>query len=187
MLSENRWSADGHIRALAATALAIIGLLFLSSVRADEARSLRVAPFKLPDQFQREHSVTFTNAPVRLLTVADQKGADLLPPWIDAAKARFGTNLPMLAVADVSSVPRLLRGLVRRKFVERYPYPVMLDFAGDTIRSWQPHRDVPNLYVVSTNGAVLGSFHGLATSNNVFHLLHLLETNGVRTVSAPAP
>jgi hypothetical protein len=162
-------------------------LFFLVSVRAEEVQPLRIAPFKLPDQFQREHAVAFTNAPVRLLTVADQNGADLLPPWIDALKGRFGTNLATLPVADVSAVPRLLRGFIRSKFVERYTYPVLLDFSGQTTRSWQPHPEVPNLYVVSTNGTVLGSFHGLATSNHVFHLLHLLETNGVRTVSAPVP
>lgn len=147
----------------------------------------RIQAFSLPDQFRQEHRVVFTNAPVRLLTVADQKGAERLGPWIDAVKERFGTNLAMIAVADVSKVPRLLRGFVRGKFVERYPYPVLLDFSGDTVSRWTPMPDTPNLYLLATDGRVLWRRSGSAAETDVASLLQAAERNGVKAVVDATP
>jgi hypothetical protein len=148
----------------------------------------RFHPFQLPDQFRHAHVVVFTNAPLQLLTVADQKGARGMDGWIEAVKTRFGTNLPMIAVADVSTVPRLLRGFIRGKFVDRYPYPVLLDFTGDTIAAWRPQTGQPNLYLVANDGKVLGRFVGHATPSNTDPLLSLIETqSGDPTTKTNAP
>ncbi len=129
----------------------------------------------------------FTNAPVRLLTVADQKGAGQMDPWIHALKERFGTNFAMIAVADVSKVPRLLRGFVRGKFVERYPYPVLLDFSGDTVSRWNPMPDTPNLYLLAPDGRVLWRRSGSAAETDVASLLQAAERNGVKAVVDAPP
>jgi hypothetical protein len=169
-------------------------LWYLAGTMAHAETPLKAAPdhfhpFQLPDQFRHEHVVVFTNAPLQLLTVADQKGAVGMDPWIDAVKTRFGTNLPMIAVADVSKVPRLLRGFIRGKFVDRYPYPVLLDFTGDTIAAWRPQTGEPNLYLVAQDGNVLGRFVGQATSSNTGSLLSLIEKKRLdsATKTNPAP
>jgi hypothetical protein len=149
-------------------------------ITTNNAASFRFAPFTLPDQFKQERSISFSNAPLRLLTVADQKGSDPMTNWVAGIKARFGTNLPMVAVADVSSVPGLLRGMIRRKFVERYRHPVLLDFTGDVIRPWKARAGEPNLFLAAPDGRLLGCFHGEATKTNLAPLLLLIEQHGVK-------
>lgn len=124
--------------------------------------SLRVTTISLPDQYGHQRTFAFPQPGVSVLTVADQKGSEQIAGWVQTLKQRFPEGLPIEGVADVSRVPRLLRPLVRKRFVEKVPHPVMLDWDGKIVNQLFCKPGVANIFLLSTNGAVLMALHGEA-------------------------
>ena len=126
--------------------------------------------FDLRDQRERAHAVRFPRTNVSFIVVADHKGSEQLEKWIRPVYERFGQRVAIAGVADLSKVPFGLRGLVRRAFVKELDYPVMLDWKGDVVRQFSPHKDNANVFVVATNGTVLRRWTGNANREKLAEL-----------------
>ena len=118
---------------------------------------------QLDDQFGTTHRIQFPRQQMTLLTIADDKGAPALNPWLDAFKKRYGTNVHYVGIAQVKAVPRPLRSFVASKFKKKYTYPVLLDWSGDTVRPFAPKPAEPNIYLLSPTGTLLHKAHGPLT------------------------
>jgi hypothetical protein len=57
------------------------------------------------------------------MTVADRKGSEQLEPWITKLSHRYGKQIDIDGVADVSMVPGPLREVIREMFRKRLAYP----------------------------------------------------------------
>lgn len=115
---------------------------------------------QLADQWEKPANLRAPLTQVTLLTVADRAGAAQINDWIAPLKSQFGTNIQFFAVADVSSVPGPLRGMVRRRFTKEYAYPVSLDWQGVVSGQLPIKPHAANLFLLDRNGQVQHSVKG---------------------------
>ena len=141
-------------------ALLVLGLGGINLSAAPTNVALRVPAFSLRDQHDQTHRFHVPGTNLSFIVVADHKGSDQLAQWIKPVRERHGKELAILGVADVSKVPGPLRSMVQRAFVKQLAYPVLLDWSGDVTRHFIPTAHVANVYLVRTNGAVVGRWSG---------------------------
>lgn len=152
---------------------AIIVACALSAVSMN-AGDLQIHTFELKDQHEHLHKFSFPRTNMAVVLVADHKGSKQLEDWIRPIQDQFGKFVVIAGIADVSGVPPGLHGMVRRAFVKRLSYPVMLDWSGDIVRQFAPAKNQANVYLVNTNGSVARSWAGTAGTTNLADLeMHL--------------
>jgi hypothetical protein len=88
----------------------------------------KLGNFELTDQEANKRIYRFPKTKVTVMTVADQKGADQLAPWIQRVYDRFQNQIDIDGVADVSMIPKLFRPILREGFKKQLGYSVMLDW-----------------------------------------------------------
>ncbi|MCW5551975.1 MAG: hypothetical protein KIS67_07380 [Verrucomicrobiae bacterium] len=174
-------------------ALSLLLLFLVVSVVAEEGLNqvttnhLRVASISLTDQHGRQRMFGFPQPGVSVLTVADQKGSEQIAGWVQPLRARFPESLPIEGVADVSQAPRVLRPLLRKRFAASLDHPVMLDWEGTIARQLDCQPGVANIFLLSTNGAVLLAFCGTANDERLQKLQDVvLAANKSGTASTNA-
>ena len=141
----------------------IILLLAVTALVAAPPALQLPSSIQLKDQFGTTHRIQFPRKQMTLLTIADEKGAPALNPWLDALKKRYGTNVHYVGIAQVQAVPHPLRSFVASRFKKKYSYPILLDWSGDTIRPFTPKPAEPNIYILSVTGTLLHKAHGSFT------------------------
>jgi hypothetical protein len=143
---------------------ALRAFLLLTTVftaNAEPTNSVPVlASFELRDQYDNLHTISFPATNVTLMTVADRKGSEQIDGWIAPVKERYGDRIAIEGIADVSTVPRLLRSMVRKQFKKGRAYPVMLDWDGPVARSFNYQKDEANFFVIDRQGHITGCFSG---------------------------
>ena len=97
----------------------------------------QVSDFALSDQNSVCRRYSFPKEKVTAMTVADRAGSDQLEPWIRSLYERYGTQIDIDGVADVSMVPQSLHGVVRALFRNRLTHSVMLDWDGSVVKRLQ--------------------------------------------------
>ena len=117
------------------------------------------APFRqlvLRDQFDRQHWFEAGSNAVTVITVADRKGSEQVEGWVRAIKTRYAERVVQLGVADVSAVPSPMRGMIRKKFAEKYSVtPVLLDWKGEVTKHFSAQSSAVNVLVVSRSGTIV--------------------------------
>ena len=139
-----------------------VAMLCASCAIVANADELKIRAFELKDQHDRAHLFSFPRTNLAVVVVADQRGSGQLENWIRPIHEQFGKSVAIAGVADVSTVPPGLRGMVQRAFVKKLDYPVMLDWRGDVVRQFAPAKNQANIYVLTTNGAVAKYLSGKA-------------------------
>jgi hypothetical protein len=119
-----------------------------------------LASFELRDQYDNPHTISFPATNVTLMTVADRKGSEQINGWIAPVKERYGERIAIEGIADVSTVPRLLRSMVQKQFKKDRAYPVMLDWDGPVAHSFNYQKDEANFFVIDRQGRITGCFSG---------------------------
>lgn len=120
------------------------------------------APLELRDQYDAAQRLAFPSANVIVLTVADKTGSKQIDGWVTALKTRYSGRIELRGLADVGGVPRFLRGMVRKRFQETRPYPVMMDWSGNVCSQFGFQPGVANVLVMARDGAIQMSFAGPA-------------------------
>jgi len=133
------------------------------------------AVISLRDQFDVPQRLAFPTTNVFLFTIADKKGSEQIAGWVAPVKERFEAKVEICGIADVSAVPRPLRGLVRRKFRQAQTHPVMLDWTGDTVKAFGCVSDQVNVLVVDGEGRILMRVVGPASEEKLRALCSLLD------------
>lgn len=132
-----------------------------------EEKVSSVPAFELDDQFGKTHAIAFPREKVCVLTVADHDGSKQLESWIAPLKKEYGDTIDFLGVADLTQVPRPLRGMVRGRFKKEMNYPVMLDWTGLVIKTVVNQTGKANVYVVATDGTIQAYETGVATTEKM--------------------
>jgi hypothetical protein len=158
------------------------GLLVVATVLGAGAQS---APPTLPtnapalielhDQFDAPQKLSFPSTNVTLLTIADRKGSEQIAGWIAPLRQRFGTNIDIRGIADVSTVPRALQGLVRSRFQGLLNYPVMMDWSGRAVSAFTYVPGQAIVFVLDGSGQILKRIRGKASNKAVQDLCETIN------------
>lgn len=134
-----------------------------------------LADFELKDQMGNSSECRFPSERPIVLMAADRKGYPSLDPWIARARDRLMDKATIIGVADLRAVPKVLRGVVERKFRKAEGYPVLLDWEGLVLNTLDPVADVPNIYLIDRSGQVILKLTGVATDVKQDKLERALE------------
>jgi hypothetical protein len=140
---------------------------------------------ELHDQFDAPQKLSFPAANVTLLTIADKKGAEQINGWITPLKQRFGKRIDIRGLADVSTVPRLLRGMIRTKFQKIQTYPVMMDWSGVAVKAFAYVPNHANVLVLDRRGHILERLSGEANPGAVQELCAAIDRALANRSDAP--
>jgi hypothetical protein len=133
------------------------------------------ASIELPDQFEKPQKLSFPNTNLTVLTIADRKGSEQIAGWVEPVAQRFGTRVAVRGIADVSAVPRLLRGTVRSAFRKEQSYPVMMDWSGKEVAKFAPKENVTTVLLIDGQGKILRRYEGVAKKVEVEELCKLIQ------------
>jgi hypothetical protein len=133
-----------------------------SGSAADRAAPTTNAPdrIELRDQFNTPQSLTFPTTQLTLLTIANKKGSEQIAGWVAPVMKRFGGRIDVCGVADVSSVPGPLRGMVREAFQRSQTYPVMMDWSGDVVKQFGYAPGEVEIFLLDRGGRILQRHRG---------------------------
>lgn len=133
------------------------------------------ARIALRDQFDAPLTLAFPTTNIIFLTIADKAGSEQIAGWVAPVKERFDTRVEICGIADVSAVPRLLRGLVRSRFQKAQSHPVMLDWSGDEVRAFGCVSDQVNVFVLDGEGRILKRIVGPVNEAALREVLQVLD------------
>ena len=144
---------------------AIVATVLTAAPKAEPSVTPTNAPssIELHDQFDAPQTLVFPTKKLTLLTIADKKGSEQIADWVAPLKQRFGRQIEIRGLADVSAVPRPLRGLVRKKFQKVQPFPVMMDWTGEVVNAFTYVPDKVNILLLSERGQILKRSSGEAS------------------------
>lgn len=116
-----------------------------------------VVDFHLSDQFGQMHDAAAYRGRTLVLVGAASGGRAAGTAWVRTLRglqddAAPTTVVPVVAVADLRGVPRLLRRLVRHQFPDDRRQPVLLDWDGTVARRLAFDRERCTLVVVGPTG-----------------------------------
>jgi hypothetical protein len=157
----------------------ILGLAITMQVAAGDR--LPVTPTNAParitlrDQFDVPHTLAFPATNLTFLTIADKTGSQQIAAWVTPISQHFGARIAIAGIADVSAVPRPLRGLVRKSFQKDLAHPVLLDWSGDTVKAFAALPHQANLYVLDPEGRIVKHLSGAATAEAVQGVCEAME------------
>jgi hypothetical protein len=100
------------------------------------------------------------------MTVAARAGSEQLEPRIRSLYERYGSQIDIDGVADVSMVPKPLHGVVRARFRSRLTHSVMLDWDGSVVKRLQSEPGVANISVIDRGGSILKRITGPANATS---------------------
>ncbi len=125
------------------------------------------ALIQLRDQFDAPQTLSFPATNIIVLTIADKKGSEQIDAWVAAIKKQFGQRIEIRGIADVSSVPRWLREMVRKRFQKVQTHPVMMDWSGETVKAITYVPGVANVLVLDKRGQILKRLIGAANDKSI--------------------
>jgi hypothetical protein len=143
----------------------------------------RAAEFTLKDQHNRTHRYHFPRNKASVLLMADHQGSSQLEDWVRPIYARFPRYVAIEGVAELSMVPRLMRGLVRAFFRGQLQYPVMLDWSGSIASLYHYQPGQANVFVIDQNGHIVLKILGAVSDHKLQTVLTSLE----RLINCQAP
>lgn len=133
------------------------------------------AKIELSDQFEVKQSIVFPTTNLTFLVIADKTGSAEIAAWVSPVTERFGASVAIVGIADVSAVPRPIRGLVRREFKKAQTHSVMLDWSGDTVKQFAISPNRANVLLVDCDGSILKRLSGKATDQAVKELCETIK------------
>jgi hypothetical protein len=155
--------------------------IFLCGIGWAAAAAQLVIPTNAParivlnDQFEVPQTLSFPSTNITLLTIADHKGSEQIAGWIAPVKQKYGARLDIRGIADLSPVPRLLRGMIRKQFQKAQSYPVMLDWSGDAVNAFTYVPDQVNVLVIDESGKILIRLTGAANDAALQKLYEVID------------
>ncbi len=108
--------------------------LALHGIAAIAAPMEKIADFELTDQDAKTRAYNFPKAKVTAMTIADRDGSAQLAPWVQLLYDRYGKQIDIDGIADVSMIAKPFRGIFRAAFRKQLAYSVMLDWDGLVVK-----------------------------------------------------
>jgi hypothetical protein len=131
--------------------------------------------FTLRDQHDNTHYWTSFKGKPTIIILSDRAGSDFVDNWVKPLQKSLGSKVKFVPVAEVSSAPGFVHGLIRSGIRDKYNYPLYLDWDGDTYKYYQCKAEVPNLYFVGSDEKIAITTSGKGTKNEVSAFIENVE------------
>jgi len=125
------------------------------------------AKIELKDQFNKPHLIAFPHEKPCVLAVADEQGAKQLNSWVEPIHKKFGEQIEIHGLADVTGVPRLIQPLIARQFRKQYPQPVLLDWDGKSVAQFGYAGNEALVLVIDRTGEIRHRVTGMADAKKL--------------------
>jgi glycosyl transferase family 21 len=135
----------------------------------------QLSDFALSDQNSVFRRNSFPKQKVTAMTVADRAGSEQLEPWIRSLYERYGSRIDIDGVADVSTVPKPLHGVVHALFRKRLTHSVMLDWHGSVVKRLEYEPGAANIYVIDRRGTILKQITGPVNAVSEQELFRIID------------
>jgi Bacterial protein of unknown function (YtfJ_HI0045) len=145
-------------------------LLFSLSPIVAVSQTFPILKFSITDQFDSLHTEKYYLGGLAIITGSDKNGSQYNKIWIQAIQDSLSnklnnTQLKFLTVANVSSVPFFLKGLVQSKFPQEKKEWVLLDWKGYLADTYQFVDDASNIMIIDKNGGLVYKTNGQVLDN----------------------
>lgn len=135
----------------------------------------RAPNFELKDQYDKAYTYRFPKDRVSVLAFGDRKGSAQIEGWIRPLVERYGGRIDISGVAELSAVPSLSRGLVRRIFKSRVKYPVMLDWSGEVSKDYGYRGGRAGIFLINREGHIVATKSGAASGTELKTLYEQID------------
>ena len=147
----------------------LFSLLFLvfSGVNVAYAQlfaSKQASEFELKDQYEKTFTLKFPKDKATVLVFGDREGAKQIESWVRPLVEKYADKIDIQGVAELSAVPSLARGIVRRIMKNQVKYSVMLDWSGAVSKSYGYQKGKANLFVIDKRGGIVAEVEGAASA-----------------------
>jgi hypothetical protein len=139
-------------------------------VREDQRSALVAQGFALRDQYNQLSTYQFPPERVTVLIFGDRKGSEQIEGWVRPLWDRYQAKIDQRGVAVLSSVPALVRGMVRTIFRSQVKYSVLLDWKGNVSEAFGYQQGRANLIVIDRKGRIVLRLLGAADAASLERL-----------------
>ena len=149
--------------------------------RGDSGHEERAAPpgmasdFALRDQYNQLSNYRFPAERVTVLIFGDRKGSEQIEGWVRPLWDRYQARIDQRGVAVLSSVPAMVRGLVRTIFRSQVKYSVLLDWKGEVSQAYGYQNGRANLVLIDRQGRIVLRLHGAAEAASLGQLFTRID------------
>jgi hypothetical protein len=118
-----------------------------------------ILKFSIADQFDSLHTEQDYLGSITIIVGSDKGGSQYNKIWAKAIRDSLAqkagvTQINVLPVADVSSVPFFSKGFVKSKFPQTRNEWVLLDWKGYFAEAYKFSNDACNIVVIDKNGGM---------------------------------
>jgi hypothetical protein len=147
----------------------LFSLLFLmfSGVNvgyAQQFTSNQASEFQLKDQYNKTFALNFPKDKATVLIFGDREGAKQIESWVRPLVEKYADKIDIQGVAELSAVPEIAQGVVRRIMKNQVKYSVMLDWSGAVSKSYGYQKGKANLFVIDKRGNIVAEVAGAASA-----------------------
>lgn len=135
----------------------------------------KATEFALQDQHGRQHAYRLPSDKVSVLFFADHAGSSQLEPWIQPLYERYQESIAIYGVADLSTVPAFLQGVVALFIRGQVQYPVMLDWTGTIARAYTYTKGQAQVLLVNTAGDIVFAVTGPVNTQKLAGVLAQID------------
>ena len=153
--------------ALHAGATREIGKMASFAIVASATADTKASAFQLKDQYDTSYVYKFPRSKVSVLAFGDREGSKQIEGWIHPLYERYGNQVDIHGIAELSVVPTLVRGVVRRIMKREVKHPVMLDWEGSVSRSYGYRSGRANIIVIDRDGRIVLKLIGAARASEL--------------------
>lgn len=123
--------------------------------------------FVLKDQNDKSYAVDFPRDKVTVLIFGDREGSDQVEGWVRPIYDKYKDKVEVYGIAELSAVPGLARGVVRRIIKSRTKYSVLLDWNGNVSEAYGYQTGKATVVVVGKDGKIIARRAGAASQSGL--------------------
>ena len=171
----------------------VLALALASTASAAPRAADTLVEFRLPDQFGTVHEGAAYRGRALLLVGAGRAGRAAGTAWVGTLRGLQGDSadgsagaIPVVAVADLRGVPRLLRRVVRGRFPDDRRQAVLLDWDGTLARRLGFDPEQCTILLVGPLGDVQARTSAMAVDSAAARAL-LRQAAALTAVAFPPP
>jgi peroxiredoxin len=146
--------------------IVMLCILPLTGARAENAIGEKAIEFTLQDQYEKTVSLKQYQGRLVVLIASDKEGKAQNSIWAKAIRDKYADRVSVQGVADVSSVPFFLKGMIRSDFKKERD-SILLDWKGEVFKAYDITKGVSNVILVDKDGMIRHRTSGLASPEAV--------------------
>lgn len=110
--------------------------------------------FDLNDQFDKLWSLNELKGNVVVVVAATPKSGEAMDPWIKSLGERYGPQVTLVGMMDLHCLPGIIRCIAKARIKKCTDQPLMLDFSGETSRTYRANDRNPVVVVIDRDSKI---------------------------------